>query len=186
MPQPRPYLPPDIVRLIDGPLRAAERAEILRAMNGRDINRTLCDAALAGGMLDVRFLLAAGADAGAGYGNALFLACFGGHLLVAEALLDASGTLPPGDRNVALLNAAHGGSTACCELMLDRGADVHFRLYGIDALSEAAYNGHLDTVAFLLDHGADARSAQSMQAATDRGHAAVVALLLARRGGAAQ
>jgi hypothetical protein len=38
---PRPYLPPDIVRLIDAMLRAAERAEMLRAMNGGNLGVTL-------------------------------------------------------------------------------------------------------------------------------------------------
>ena len=121
---PRPYLPPDIVRLIDEPLRAAERAEILRAMNEGDLGKTLRDAADAGGLLDTRFLLAAGADAGAADGDALYEACEGGHLQVAEALLDAGGTLTPEHRNVALRYAARSGRTACCELLLDRGADI--------------------------------------------------------------
>ena len=92
---------------------------------------TLRYAAGAGGLRDVRFLLAAGADAGASYGSALRDACIGGHLQVAEALLDAGGTLTPGTRNVALLHAAYGGRTACCELLLERGADFRCRPYGI-------------------------------------------------------
>jgi len=182
---PRPYLPPDIVRLIDEPLRAAERAEILRAMNGGDLGMTLCDAALARGLRDVLFLLAAGADAGTEDGWALYNACVGGHLLVAEALLDAGGTLTPRHRNDVLLGAAYIGRTVFCELLLDRGADIHFRPDGDDALSEAALQGHLETVAFLLDRGADAWSARAMQNATDHHHDAVIALLLAWRGGGA-
>ena len=38
---PRPYLPPDIVRLIDAIMRAAERAEMLRTMHGGNFGRTL-------------------------------------------------------------------------------------------------------------------------------------------------
>jgi len=124
---PRPCLPPDIVRLIDAIMRAAERAEMLRAMNGGDLGRTLRDAANAGGLLDVRFLLAAGVDAGAVYDRALYAACNGGHLQVAEALLNAGGTLTPLQHNVALRCAARDGRTACCELLLDRGADIHSR-----------------------------------------------------------
>jgi len=133
---PRPYLPQVIVRLIDEPLRAAERAKILRAMNGGALDRTLQDAARAGGLLDVRFLLAAGA----GFLNswALDCACMGGHLTVAEALLDAGSTLTPVHRNEALHFAVSCGRTACCELLLDRGADINGHHFGGDALYFAA------------------------------------------------
>jgi len=184
---PRPYLPPDILRLIDAIMRTSERAEMLRAMNGGDLDRTLWDAADAGGLLDARFLLAAGADAGARHGWALYSACFGGHLQVAEALLDAGGTLNAEHRNVALIRAAYRGHTACCELMLDRGADIHHRGPMRDALCCAAQHGHLETVAFLLDRGADAWSQRALEFATNNRYHAVIALLLARRGvGAAQ
>jgi len=136
---PRPYLPPDIVRLIDELLRASERTEILRAMNGGDLGLTLRDAARAGGLLDTRFLLAAGADAGAENGHALYAACYGGHLQVVEALLDAGGTLTPGHCNEALLYAALKGRTACCGLLLDRGADIHHSGHVGPALCYAAY-----------------------------------------------
>jgi len=185
---PRPYLPPELVRLVDEPLRALERAEILRTMNEGDLGKTLRDAADAGGQLDARFLLAAGADAGAEDGWALYRACGGGHLQVAEALLDAGGTLTPRHCNEALHYAAMGGRTACCALLLDRCADIHYSdsIYG-DSLCYAARLGNLETVAFLLDRGADAWSEQAMRWATMRHHDAVVALLLARReGGAAQ
>jgi len=135
---PRPYLPPDIVRFIDAIMRTAERAEMLRAMTGGDLGMTLLDAARAGGLLDVRFLLAAGADAGAVNGWALYAACMCGHLAVAEALLNAGGTLTPLHCNEALLRAAYHGRTACCELMLDHGADIHHsRDYGVDTLCQA-------------------------------------------------
>jgi len=185
---PRPYLPPELVRLIDAMLRAAERAEMLRTMNGGDLGVTLRVAAHAGGLLDARFLLAAGADAGAVNGYALYEACIGGHLQVAEALLDAGGTLTPGHRNRALRNAALAGRTACCELLLDRGADIRHRvlLFGdIDALCCAAWQGHPETVALLLDRGADAWSEEALEYAIAGHHHAVVALLLARRGGGA-
>jgi len=183
--KPRPFLPPEIVRLIDAIMRAAERAEMLRAMNGGDLGKTMWDAALAGGLLDARFLLLSGADAGARHGWALYAACNGGHLQVTEALLDAGGTLTPRHRNHALHFAALYGRTACCALMLDRGADINSRPYGIDALCSAAQHGHRETVALLLVRGADAWSEDALQRATDGHHHEVVALLLARRGGGA-
>jgi len=156
------------VRLIDELLRASERAEILRAMYEGDLGLTLYHAADAGGLLDTRFLLAAGADAGAEYGDALYNACIGGHLQVAEALLDAGGTLTQEHRNEALHYAARSGRTACCELLLDRGADMHHGGGFGDTLCFAAYYGHLETVVFLLDRGADAWSEQAVRYATMR------------------
>jgi len=182
---PRPYLPPKILRLIDALARAMERAERLRAMHGGNLGRTLVEAAVAGGLLDVRFLLAADVDAGAEGGLVLIQACFRGHVRVAEALLDVGSKHSPWHRNVALYKASSAGRTACCELLLERGSYIH---YGLDAaLYLAAQEGHLETVAFLLDRGADAWSEAAMQYATDNHHEAVVALLLARRAnGAAQ
>ena len=58
----RPFLPPDIVRLIDALVRRLEHEDVLLSMNGGDLGTTLCEAAAAGGLLDVRFLLARGAD----------------------------------------------------------------------------------------------------------------------------
>jgi len=173
------------VRLIDAVMRVTERAEMLLAMNEGDLGLTLRDAAEAGGLLDVRFLLAAGADAGAVNGYALHGACVSGHLQVAEALLDAGGGLTPGHRNHALLCAAYHGRTACCELLLDRGADIHHRFRIRDALCYAAWQGRAETVAFLLDRGADAWSERALEYATTNHRHAVVALLLARRGGGA-
>jgi len=178
---PRPYLPPELVRLIDAFVRAMEREAILRAMNAGNLCRTLRDAAGAGGLLDVRFLLAAGVDAGADDGEVLYFACRGGHLQVAEALLDAGGALTPLHRTDALWNSAMYGYTACCELLLDRGADIHHD--GEDVLRVAAFYGHLETVTFLLDRGADAWSEKALMWANTRHYDAIVALLLARRGG---
>jgi len=183
---PRPYLPLDILRLIDAIMRTSERAEMLRAMHGGDLGLTLYDAAHSGGLLDVRFLLAAGADAGAEDGRALYAACNGDHIQVAEALLDAGGTLTPRHCNWALRNPALAGRTACCKLLLDRGADIHYNSVFVgDALCCAALNGHLETVAILLDRGAGAWSERPLECATDNQHDVVIALLLARRGGGA-
>jgi len=114
-------------RLIDVIVRVVEREAWLRAMNGGNIGWTLRDAARAGGLLDVRFLLSAGADAGADDGWVLCYACRGGHIQVAVALLNAGGTLTPHHRNVALCHAGYLGHTACCKLLLDRAEDIHFQ-----------------------------------------------------------
>ena len=58
----RRWLPPDIIRLIDALVRRLEHEDTLLSMNGGDLGTTLCEAAAAGGILDVRFLLARGAD----------------------------------------------------------------------------------------------------------------------------
>jgi len=181
---PRPYLPPDIVQLIDALARAEERAERLCAMHGGNLGRTLVEAARAGGLLDTRFLLAAGADAGEEDGLALIHACIGGHVRVAEALLDVGSTLTPWNRNdVALYQASSTGRIACCELLLERDADIHY--WDDAALWFAAQYGHLETVVFLLDRGANAWSERALQRATNNHHEAIVELLLARRGGGA-
>jgi len=158
------------VQLIDAIARAWEREEILRAMNEGHLGVTLCDAADAGGMQDVCFLLAAGVDAGAERGRALSCACFGGHIRVAEALLNAGGTLTPHHRNEALYVAVNHGRTACCELLLDCGVDIystHYRIEGglayVKRIRCAAWHGNLETVACLLDRGADAWSRRAMQ-----------------------
>jgi len=63
---PRPYLPPDILRLIDAFARVwAREAWLRRGHQGGNLDLTMRLAASAGGLKDVRFLLAAGADAGA-------------------------------------------------------------------------------------------------------------------------
>jgi len=154
---PRPFLPADLVRIIDSFTRSLERAERLREMNGGRLAMTLRCAAEAGGCQDVCFLLAAGVDAGAEDGRALTCACNHGHVRVAEALLEARGLLTARHLNLALRFAAYFGRTACCALLLERGADVHHR-------EEAALK-------------------KALQLAKDNRHDAVFALLLARRRG---
>jgi ankyrin repeat protein len=176
---PRPRLFHELMRIIDAIARKIEREERLLAMNGGALNRTLAEAARAGGVKDVRFLLASGADATARDGEALWSACWQGHLAVAQALLESGAAFTQGRLNFSLWTAAVSGHTACCELTLDHGADVH---YDEDSsLCYAAANGHLQTVTLLLDRGADAWSERAMLRATNNRHDAVVALLLERR-----
>ena len=88
-----------------------------------------------------------------------------GHLAVAEALLESGAAFSQVCLNSALWHAAYHGHTACCELLLDHGADVH---YNQDhSLCYAARHGHLQTAALLLDRGANAWSERAMQYATD-------------------
>jgi ankyrin repeat protein len=176
---PRPRLLPELMRIIDAMARQMERKERLLAMNGGALNETLAEAARAGGVKDVRFLLASGADATALNGQVLQSACALGHLAVAEALLDSGAAFTQGCLNDSLCYAALHGHTACCELLLDHGADVHD--HEDFSLCYAAAHGHLQTVALLLDRGADAWSDWAMRYATENQHDAVVALLLERR-----
>jgi ankyrin repeat protein len=162
---PRPRLFHELVRLIDAMARKLERDERLMTMNGGDRNETLVEAARKGGVKDVRFLLASGADATAEDGWVLQYACQEGHLAVAEALLESGAAFSQVCLNSALWHAAYHGHTACCELLLDHGADVH---YNQDhSLCYAARHGHLQTAALLLDRGANAWSERAMQYATD-------------------
>ena len=153
---PRPELPADIVRLIDATLRSGEREERLRAMHRGDLWETLHKAAGAGGLHDVRFLIAAGAYDGATDGLVVAAACRHGHRQVAEVLLDASRSFRPLDLEAALFDAAYGGHTACCKMVLERGADIHV---SYDApLRFASSRGHLETVSFLLSRGANVKA----------------------------
>ena len=173
---PRPWLPPDILRLIDALSRRLEREERLREMHGGVLGRTLWDAAAAGGLRDVHFPLSAGADANLDNGRSLFVAAHGGHVAVITALLDA------GARGVdgALWLAARESRVPAAALLLARGANVHFDNDG--ALFWAAHYGHLEMVAFLLDSGADlhAGNDEALRRAQANGHPAVEALLLER------
>ena len=173
---PRPWLPPDMLRLIDALARRLEREEWLRAMNGGLLGVTLWEAACAGGLRDVCFLLAAGADASYSEGSPLRGAAAGGHVAVMTALLDA------GARGVdlALWDAAEAGLLPAAALLLARGANIHRN--SNQALRYAARNGHLDMVVFLLDNGADLHAGNdaALREAQEHGSTAIVALLLER------
>ena len=175
---PRPWLPPDILRLIDALSRRLEREERLREMHGGVLGRTLWDAAAAGGLRDMRFLLAVGADANYDDGRPLNTAARNGHVAVMTVLLDAGLCNVDG----ALGFAAAGGHVPAAALLLARGANIHY-LYD-DALRCAARNGHLEMVAFLLDNGADLHAQHdcALRYAHTNGHTAVVALLHERAG----
>jgi ankyrin repeat protein len=183
-----PFLPPDIVRLIDALVRRLAHEDTLLCMNGGELGRTLCEAAAAGGLRDVRFLLARGADVeqttafvyerGIAYGwNALMWAAWFGHLAVSVALLDAGAD----ERECALYAASFQGHTLIMALLLDRGVDIHSN--DEEALAYAAQEDHLAAAMLLLDRGADIHAQEDRQLimAAQKGHIEIVRLLRGAR-----
>ena len=183
----RLWLPPDIVRLIDSMVRRLEHEDTLLSMNEGVLGTTLCQAAMAGGILDVRFLLVRGADVEATTVHltedgtefpktALRWAAAAGMLEVARALLDAGAR----ELDLALHAASYGGHTPVVSLLLDRGVDVRYD--GDTSLLNAVAHGHLATATLLLDRGADVHAQDDLALvySAQRGHLEMVRLLLDR------
>ena len=110
----------------------------------------------------VGLLVSAGADVNAAnrYGvGPLQAACTSGNPqivgLLVDAGADANAALPAGE--TVVMTCARTGSVAALERLIRGGADVnaaeHWR--GQTALMWAAAGGHAESVALLLDHGAD-------------------------------
>jgi len=183
---PRPRLTDDHVRIIDALVRAAERQDRLRAMHDGDWNKTLRDAVDAGGLRDAHFALAEGAA----FNDRMFnRACFRGHLGMVDTLLNAHRLQGPFVRELfvgGLYEAAAGGQTACCALLLDRGGRMDTSASW--ALYFALERGRVETAAFLLtrseivpyDEGA---IRYALQAAQESEYDNIVPLLLARHAG---
>ena len=129
----RPFPPPDIIRLIDALVRRLEHEDTLLRMNGGVIGLTLSQASAAGGLRDVRFLLARGADVESTSTfvyegqrlsmSALQWSAFHGHLAVVTALLDAGAV----QKDLALAVASRAARAPVVALLLDRGADIHYQ-----------------------------------------------------------
>ena len=180
---PRTFLLPwFFVRQVDALLerwRREEHEAILLTMNDGWLGATLGDAAGAGGLRDVTFLLARGAGVGDGgmpYASPLVYAAAEGHVAVMTLLLDAGAE----ELKEALHISAMYGHTPAAALLLDRGVDVDADDFG--ALSTAAYHGFLEFVRLLLDRGADVNGAsgEPLWNAQRQGHAAVADLLMER------
>ena len=174
-------LPWFFVREVDALLerwRREEHEATLVTMNDGVMGRTLCEAAGAGGLRDVTFLLARGADMEHVHENwtPLLHSANGGHVAIATLLLDAGAV----ELNLALFFTAHSGHTHVAALLLDRGADVH---YLTDSpLVRSAERGYVEMVRLFLDRGANVHAQQeyALREARRNGHEAVVALLLNR------
>lgn len=160
---PRPYLPPELVRLIDAIVRRLERERRLLAMHAGHLGLTLVAAARAGGARDVRFLLAAGADAC--LPAALRAAAAGGHMEALSALLAAppAAALTPRDLGDALSEAALAGRAHCVRSLVAAGARVNY--HDGRPLLWSALRGEAATVVALLELGADARACGGLAAA---------------------
>jgi ankyrin repeat protein len=93
-------------------------------------------------------------------------------------LLEAQGQYKQRIVDHALCHAAGGGDLLAAELLLDSGADVHFR--NGDALQAASKNGHTAVVQLLIQHGADVHAGDdnALWWASWNGHLAVAELLI--------
>lgn len=84
-------------------------------------------------------------------------ALLSGAAFIALLLLAAGAfrLLPADFRGRRLLNAAAENDTTKVKLLLHFGADVNFTTGAGTALHGAAYNGNIDLMTFLIEHGAD-------------------------------
>ena len=179
---PRTFLLPwFFVRQVDALLERWRREEhdaTLLTMNDGVLGATLVEAARAGGLRDVTFLLAHGADIEHSHElkTPLLSAARHGHLAVVNVLLDAGAE----ELAEALFESARGGQTHVAALLLDQGVDVHSE--NDFPLQLAVYYGHLETARYFLDQGADVRGDDDLAIswAREYGHEAIVALLLER------
>lgn len=159
------------------------------------IDRALVKAASTGNMLILQRLLDAGADitakpcySGVGGPNAIAAAASRGHLEAMNKLLQTGSdqnNLPANAVTEALQSAVDSGNMALLEPLLQAGADateINIR--------NAAVEGHLDTLTFILQSGAvvEVNKSQprefelltSLHLAAYHGHQDVVDLLLAK------
>ena len=162
-----------------------ECEEILLSMHEGNVDRTLIDAARAGGLLDVRFLLSHGADSvyvhikfdvlgRQSRSSALYGAAWNGNLEVARALVDAAGAPGHGELfGIALDMAAMESNTAVALLLLDRGASLNAE--HCEVTQWCALRGNL--VRNLLARGAEIGAAE-LRIAREQGNDDMVRLLL--------
>ena len=133
-----------------------------------DNSRPLDVAAMSGQIEMVKLLLARGADINQQDKNGsspLTFAMTRGELEVVELLIDRGGDLEKVDRNGInglFHRVAEVGHLALVEMLLKRGADVHYANdLGGTALHRAAQRGRAEMVAYLLKQGADVNAPDS-------------------------
>ena len=167
------YLSSELIERIDNDAQV----ELLRDMNGGDINTTLVQAAEAGRAKDVnRLLLFLHADATWWDSLALRKASEKGRMDVVKALLSAT---PPADVNAAhgaaLEKAVVNGHSEVALFLLGAGST-----FGPDVFTTAAGVGNVTLVRALVARGADVHHYEDMalSSAAERGHAEVVKYLL--------
>ena len=110
-------------------------------------------------------------------------ACSGGHLTVAQLLLDAGASVDAAaaDGFTALMEACTAGRLELVDLLLEHGASIsHATPSGRTAVILASLYGHTEVVELLLNHHADCRPNKftALHAASGNGQSAVVELLL--------
>lgn len=170
------------------------RPDIAEQLMAAGAKPGLYEAAALGRLLEVRDALrsdpeSANSHAPDGH-TPLGLACFFGHLEVAELLLSHGANPNRESRNfqrvAPLHSAAAADSLAIVKLLLDAGANPRKEQdTGFTALHSAAAHGNLEMVRLLLERGAkaDARTVEGrtpVSYAAERGHHAVVDYLSTR------
>ncbi len=154
----------------------------------------LVDAIAAGNVIAVKKLLAKGADPNwvDHYGlNPIPLAALEGNLEILQILVDAGGRLDTSEGANALVLAASHGNLDMVRYLVENGADINRRgcrqeIWPIvkdnSSLMEAAKNGHVQVVEYLLQHKAytkfyneDGKTALDL--AREGGHSQIVSLL---------
>jgi ankyrin repeat protein len=78
-----------------------------------------------------------------------------------------------------------GNNVSALSLFIAHGADIHQRIYGNTPLECAAFNGHAEAVALLLDHGAtfdlaNEKGETLLHYAARQGRQTVIQLLIGR------
>jgi hypothetical protein len=96
-----------------------------------------------------------------------------------------AGMAMTGCATTPLITAAHKGQTNVVKDLLDKGADVNERVYGVSPLYWAVLNGHMETVKILVDRGADVNAPNDagwtpLMVAVYRGQGNIVKLLIER------
>lgn len=143
-------------------------------MRGKDNNTPIMEAAYAGHIDTVKLLLDRGADLSIRKNDgATVMQLAEAHPEIVELFKDVS----------LLVQAARSGENRTVNELLDKGTPVNgFDQSGLSALTEASWNGHVETVKILLQNGGDptmkkADGETPLTLAKSRQHPDVLALL---------